>query len=121
MNKADYMLETETALDQMVQNIVESFDPDKIILFGSYAWGAPQQDSDIDLLVVIDSDLRPAKRSAEISLACRPPGLAVDLLVKTPTEIDHRLDIGDPFIRRILEQGKILYARRTSVAVGRES
>ena len=102
---------TEDLLSQMVQKIVHTFQPEKVILFGSHAWGTPRQDSDVDLLVVMESDLRPARRSAEVSLKSRPRGLAVDFLVKTPAEVDRRLKIGDPFLRRVLEQGRVLYVR----------
>ena len=102
---------TEDLLNQMVQDIVQKFRPKKIILFGSYAWGTPRKDSDVDLLVIMESDRRPPHRSTQISLACRPRGLPVDFLVKTPAEIAHRLKIGDPFLKRILEEGTVLHVR----------
>ncbi len=83
----------------------------KIVLFGSRAWGRPRPDSDIDLLVIVESDLPPTRRSAEMSIACRPRGVAVDFLVKTPSEVARRLQLGDPFIRRILDEGRVLHAR----------
>ena len=101
---------TDDLLTLMVQKIVEQFQPEKVVLFGSHAWGALRQDSDVDVLVVMESDLSSARRSAEVSLACRPRGLAVDFLVKTPAEVERQLKIGDPFLRRILEQGRVLYA-----------
>lgn len=102
---------TEELLDEMVKKIVSHFYPEKIILFGSHAWGMPDIESDVDLLIIQESNLRPARRSAQISSACRPRGLSVDFLVKTPSEIKHQLQIGNPFLKRILEQGRILYAR----------
>ncbi len=111
MLSLDYPKVTEDLLAQMVQKIVDVFHPEKVILFGSHAWGTPKQDSDVDILVIMESDLRSAHRSAEVSLACRPKGLAVDFLVKTPAEVVQRLKIGDPFLKRILDRGKVLYAR----------
>ena len=102
---------TEALLVGLVARLVESFDPEKIILFGSWVWGVPERDSDVDLLVILESKLPPARRSAELSLACRPRGWAVDFVVKTPDEVDRRLQIGDPFLRRILDQGRVMYAR----------
>ncbi|MDP6041091.1 MAG: nucleotidyltransferase domain-containing protein [Candidatus Latescibacteria bacterium] len=102
---------TEDLLDQMVQTIVDKFHPQKVILFGSHAWGTPRKESDVDLLIIIESNLRPAQRSAEISIASRPRNLAVDFLVKTPAEVADRLKIGDPFLKRPLEQGRVLYAQ----------
>ena len=107
----DFPEVTEDFLNRMVEDIVQHFHPVQVILFGSYAWGMPRTDSEVDLLVIMESDQRPAHRSAEISLACRPRGLPVDLLVKTPAEIAYRLNTGDPFLKRILETGTVLYAR----------
>jgi predicted nucleotidyltransferase len=94
------------------KKIVENFSPEKIILFGSSARGTQTKDSDIDLLVIMDSKQRPAKRSMEISKACRPKFISMDIIVRTPEEIKNRLQIGDYFIKEILEKGKVLYARK---------
>jgi len=102
---------TPELLKEISKNIVEHFHPQKIILFGSYAWGEPERDSDVDLLVIMESNKRPAHRSAEISMACRPRFLPMDIIVKTPTEVQYRLKINDPFLHRIIEQGKVLYER----------
>ena len=101
----------ESLLSQIVDRVLSVTRPDRIILFGSAATGGMSPDSDIDLFVILQSDLPSASRSAELSLACRPPGLAVDFIVKTPDEVQHRLQIGDPFVQRILEQGRVVYAR----------
>lgn len=98
-------------LGQIVSRIVERFHPHKIILFGSYAHGKPSPESDVDLLVIMDSVERPARRSAAVALACRPRHLAMDILVRTPQEIEERLASGDFFIRDILERGRVLYDR----------
>ena len=59
---------TEDLLSQMVQDIVQKFRPKKIILFGSYAWGTPRKDSDVDLLVIMESDRRPPPIEARKSV-----------------------------------------------------
>ena len=102
---------TPQLLEEMTRRVVEGFDPDKVILFGSHAWGSPRPDSDVDLFVVMQSDLRPAQRSAQVHMACRPRFLPMDVIVRTPAELAHRLDIGDPFVRRIMKEGKVLYER----------
>jgi predicted nucleotidyltransferase len=102
---------TDELLADITRRIVEKFDPYTVILFGSYAWGKPQKDSDIDLLVVMDSDERPAKRGMLISPIARVPFVPMDLLVYTPQEIEDRLTIGDFFVREIMEKGKVLYKR----------
>ena len=101
---------TEQLLQEITQCIIETFHPLKIILFGSYAYGQPTSDSDIDLLVVMAEDGRPAQRSAKIAQACRPHYIAMDVLVQTPTEIEKRLAGFDPFLEEILAKGRILYA-----------
>ncbi|MBI5741259.1 MAG: nucleotidyltransferase domain-containing protein [Nitrospirae bacterium] len=94
------------------RKIVENFDPEKIILFGSFAEGTSTEESDIDLLVIMESNQRSAKRSMEISKVCRPKFVSMDILVRTPAEIKKRLAIGDYFIKDILEKGKVLYDRK---------
>ena len=102
---------TDGLLEEVARRIVERFHPEKIILFGSHAWGAPGRESDVDLLVVMESAKRPAARSAEVSVACRPRFLPMDIIVRTPAELEHRLEINDPFMRRVVERGRVLYER----------
>ena len=112
------MISKNTVIDKKLirsisKKIVENFNPEKIILFGSSAKGTLTKDSDIDLLVIMDSKQRPAKRSIEVSKVCRPKFISMDVLVRTPEEIKNRLQIGDYFIKEILEKGKVLYVRKT--------
>ena len=100
---------TDTLLSEMVSKIVKHFHPEKIILFGSRAWGAPTSESDLDLLVVMDVDGSPIRKASEISRIARPRFLPMDIIVRTPDEIEHRMGIGDPFIKRIMNKGKVLY------------
>lgn len=99
-------------ISSITNKIVEHFRPERIILFGSVAKGTGTKDSDIDLLVIMNSRQRPARRSMEISKVCRPKFVSMDILVRTPEEIKKRLAIGDYFIKEILEKGKVLYARK---------
>jgi uncharacterized protein len=101
----------EPLLVDITRRIVEQFNPDKIILFGSHAYGQPGPDSDVDLFVIMDSQQSPARRSALVSLACRPPLLAMDILVRTPQEVEQRLAAGDSFVRDILLRGRVMYER----------
>ncbi len=103
---------TKRLLNEIVRRIIERFQPEKIILFGSYAYGKPTLNSDVDLLVIMDSDLRPAQRSAAVyPVAAVNAFLPMDILVRTPAEIEQRLQMGDFFIAEILEKGKVLYGR----------
>ncbi len=104
----------EEALSRIAARIVENFQPEKIILFGSYAWGSPTAQSDVDILVIMDVEGSLIRKEAEISKIARPKFVPMDILVRTPGQIQHRLKIGDPFIRRIIEEGEVLYERSVS-------
>ena len=100
---------TDALLSEMVSKIVKHFHPDKVILFGSRAWGEPTKESDLDILVVMDVDVSPIRKASEISRIARPRFLPMDIIVRTSDEIERRIRIGDPFIRRIMDKGKVLY------------
>lgn len=102
---------TPQKIRAVVRKIVKYFNPERIILFGSYAYGKPTIDSDVDLLVVMESNERPAKRAAEVYKAIRGKTFPMDILVRTPQELSHRLEIGDFFMREIVEHGKVMYER----------
>jgi uncharacterized protein len=98
----------QEAIDQVVEQIVEKFKPQKIILFGSYARGNPRPESDVDLLVVIDTELKESKISLEIHRYLNVM-FGLDLVVYTPKRLKERVDMGDWFVRDILKEGKVLY------------
>ena len=91
--------------------IAREFQPDKIILFGSWAYGKPDTDSDIDLLVVMPFEGSPFRQAGTIlNRVIQAVGvLPLDLLVRTAEQLEERLAIGDGFVRDILERGKVLY------------
>ncbi|HEX8999526.1 MAG TPA: nucleotidyltransferase domain-containing protein [Blastocatellia bacterium] len=95
-------------IQRICQLIAEHFKPEKVILFGSHAYGHPTPESDVDLLVVMDFEGSPIKQAIKIS---RELGLVtpMDLLVRTPEQVRERLRIEDPFMREIVERGKVLY------------
>ena len=97
-------------IEEKVRPIIEKYRPDKIILFGSYAAGNPTPASDVDLLVIVDTDQSTWDLAVEISLSVKHT-FPMDILVRTPQEIAKRLEYGDFFIRDILEKGKLLYER----------
>jgi len=103
---------TDVMISEMVRKIVENFYPEKIIMFGSRVWGVPKDWSDMDILVVIKSNELAARLAAKISKVAKPRYVPVDILVRTPEEIEQRIKIGDHFIRKILAEGKVLYERR---------
>ncbi len=95
-------------IEDLSRRIASEFHPDRIILFGSYARGAPTVDSDVDLLVVLPFEGRAVDKSVEIRLKLRPP-FPIDLIVRTPEKVRERVEMGDDFMREILEEGKVLY------------
>jgi predicted nucleotidyltransferase len=99
-------------LPAAVERIVQKLQPEKIILFGSYASGMPTPDSDVDLLVIMETEASSKERSWAVSRLLIPRSFPVDILVRTPQEIQRALAKGDFFIREIITQGRVLYERR---------
>ena len=99
---------TTTEIKQLCDQIVREFKPKKIILFGSHAYGNPEWDSDVDLLVIMPFRGRHTRKAIEI-LDRLNPATALDLLVRTPKQVEQRLAMGDFFMREIIERGKVMY------------
>jgi predicted nucleotidyltransferase len=99
---------TRAKIERVVREIAEKFEPQKIILFGSCARGRITDDSDVDLLVIMDTDLRPVDQAIQISREIEFP-FPSDLLVRTPEQVAQRLGMGDPFMREIVTRGTVLY------------
>jgi predicted nucleotidyltransferase len=105
------------AIRRMVVQIVDRFRPDKVILFGSHAYGRPTSDSDVDVLVVMPTKNH-VTQACRIRLAVEHP-FPLDLLVRTPEYLRARLDAGDSFVQEIFSKGKVLYEKADS-GVGKE-
>ncbi len=99
---------TFTQIQQVSDEIARRFQPERIILFGSYAYGKPTEDSDVDLLVIMPFEGRRAKQAIEIRSAIRAK-FPMDLIPITPERLQYRLEIEDFFLREIVEKGKVLY------------
>jgi predicted nucleotidyltransferase len=97
------------AIRAVVEQIAERFQPEKIILFGSYAYGQPKPESDVDLLVVMETPLRNREQAAQIARAI-DYHFGLDLLVRSPQQLAERLALGDFFLQEVIEKGKVLYA-----------
>ena len=93
---------------ELCDRIVQNFHPQKVILFGSYAYGAPTEDSDVDMLVIMPFEGRAVQKAVEILLATNPH-FPIDLLVRTPDQIKTRVEMGDFFLREITKKGRVLY------------
>jgi predicted nucleotidyltransferase len=92
------------------EKIAREFQPERIILFGSYAHGTPRPDSDVDLLVVLQFEGRGFRKSLEI-LNRVAPDFPVDLIARRPDDTARRYEEGDPLIREALDHGKVVYER----------
>lgn len=100
----------DAQIELIARRVAERFRPEKIILFGSHAAGAADAGSDIDLLVVMNCPGRPLDQAVAIRqfLEHRQP---LDIIVRTPAELERRLALGDWFLRGIVERGTLLYER----------
>jgi len=98
----------EEYIRRLCNRIADRFHPDKIILFGSQAWGEPSTESDIDILVVMTYEGRHTSQAIRIvnELNTLAP---IDLIVRSAEEIRARREIGDTFIRNIIDRGKVMY------------
>ena len=108
------MAEIGTILNEIAGKIANAFNPEKIIVFGSHAYGRPTEKSDIDILVIMETNKREIERMVAVNKLLRDyyKKIDFDILVKTPAEVKHRLDIGDPFISEIISKGKVLAHRK---------
>jgi predicted nucleotidyltransferase len=91
-----------------VKQVVAQFHPQRVILFGSYAYGKPTVDSDVDLLVVMPHKGHPAVQASEIRKHVHA-GFPMDLVVRSPKEIRRRLAMDDFFISEIMQRGRPIY------------
>jgi predicted nucleotidyltransferase len=100
-------------ITELSSEIAREFEPERIILFGSYAYGTPSADSDVDLLVVLPFEGKGFHKSLEI-LNRINPRFSIDLLARRPDDTARRYAEGDPLIREALDRGKVLYERDRS-------
>jgi uncharacterized protein len=96
------------AIEDIVQQIAARFHPLRIILFGSTAYGKPHPESDVDLMVVMETTLSEMRQSIEI-LQATSYRFGLDLLVYTPQRLAQRMAWGDPLVQEIITQGKVMY------------
>jgi predicted nucleotidyltransferase len=103
--------EIQHIIEDILQKIVAEYSPQKVILFGSHAYGQPDENSDIDLLIIKETKKRPIERWMEVKRLVRDRNRTVSIspLVYTPRELEERLAIKDFFIQEVLEKGRVLY------------
>lgn len=96
---------------ELSRKIAEAYQPEKIILFGSHAYGTPREDSDVDLLVIMPFEGNGFDKATEM-LRRFEFRYAIDLLIRRPDDTERRFREGDPLIREALRKGRVLYERR---------
>ena len=118
MRSNHIVLVKRTQIRAFSKAIAREFRPRKIILFGSYAYGRPTEDSDVDVLVIMPFDRKRGRKSLEIRQRI-PADFPLDLIVRTPEAITRRLQWGDCFIQEILAKGDVLYEATDSGVGGK--
>ena len=101
-------MDVQAYINELCNRIVDRFSPHRVILFGSYAYGVPNLDSDIDLLVVMPFEDSPHAQAVKIRRELES-SMPLDILARTPEQIRERLEMKDFFMRKIVEQGRVLY------------
>jgi len=109
-------MDAGSAIRDIATTIRDACEPDRIVVFGSHARGDATPDSDLDILVIMETDRREVDRISEVARLLRkyrlPPYLIpMDILVKTPAEVQERLAMGDQFLHQILAEGEVAYER----------
>ena len=109
---------TASTRKEIIRRLVGEFQPEAIYLFGSYAWGTPAPESDLDLLVIVsESDQRPVERSQRAQRSLRGVRVAVDVLVKTRAEFERFRPVKASLEAQMSEKGKLLYGRERAVGL----
>lgn len=102
---------TKRQIAAAARHIAETFDPEKIILFGSYAYGKPRPESDVDFFILMKNRLPWPRQETEIYKSFHPYPFAMDIVIETPHNLTQRLARGDSFLSEITARGTVLYER----------
>lgn len=100
---------TEELIQEIKNRIVSEVHPEKIVLFGSYVYGTPTKDSDLDLLVILPTKEPMHKRVLRIRKLLRDIRIPKDIIVYTPQEVEKWKNVSNAFITSILKKGKVIY------------
>ena len=108
---------TREQIQALADEIASKFEVERIILFGSYAYGQPTEDSDVDLLVLMEFEGRAFTKGCEVSLAVAHD-FPRDIILRAPTDAERRYREWDPLIRHAFDKGQVLYERRRARVAG---
>ncbi len=98
-------------IESVAKKIADGFPVQKILLFGSYAYGEPKEGSDVDLLVVMETDKRPIQHTLDIIRWLSPLKFSIDIIVRSEKDLLRRISQGDWMLKDAYEKGRLLYAR----------
>jgi len=104
------LMRNQKEIKKIVGQIVKSYKPEKIILFGSFAWGKPTKDSDVDLFIIKNTKKPKGERLAKVEKILLDRTLPLDILIYTSQEVKRRLSLGDFFIEDVIKKGEVVYA-----------
>lgn len=100
---------SQERINQYINKIIEHYAPEKIIMFGSYAYGNPDDDSDVDLLVIKETTQPVLERNMEVNRLLKGSLIDFDVLVRTKKELSQESPYAPHFVRDVLTKGKVLY------------
>jgi len=103
--------EIKEKIQKIADEIAQKYQPEKIILFGSYAWGKPHKDSDLDFFIIKKTTDPMLKRMEDVGRLFLRREFAMDFLVYTPEQIEKRKKMEDQFVIDIINKGQVLYAK----------
>ncbi len=103
-----------TTVKDITKRLIEYYNPDRIILYGSHGTRRNKKDSDIDLFIIKDTEKRPVERQIEVERILSDRSLPLDIMVYTSQEVNFLFSIGSPFIEEVMEKGRLLYMRKAT-------
>ena len=103
-------MKNQKEIKKIVRQIVKKYKPEKIILFGSFAYGRPKPSSDVDLLIIKKTKEKKIKRIKDVLMQIKS-NLPVEPLIYNPEEVQERLSLGDFFFQDIIKKGKVVYEK----------
>ena len=108
--------EVKKILSEIIEKLKSKYKPLRVVLFGSYAYGTPTDDSDLDLFILKVTQKKWVDRFVQVKRIIYNPDckIPVSPLVYTPEELEDRLRIGDDFVKEIMEKGVLLYEKGSS-------
>jgi len=109
--RTEFQKKAEKEVKKITETIVEKYKPEKIILFGSFAYGKPTRDSDVDLFIIKKTNKSRKERHFEVDRLLLDRTIPLDILIYTPKEVRERLNLGDFFIQEVNKQGEVVYEK----------